>query len=327
MPRRATGSVEEHVGRDGRVFRSLRFTAYGKRRRVALGEVSVAGAERELRGVLADVERGVWRPPAPPPPEPEGTPTFHEFAEQWWLLNKGQLRPSTKIDYRWRLERHLLPYFAEYPLDAITFDVVERYIAAKLAEPEPLSARSINMTVALLGAILESAVERDLVARNPARGKRRRVREHAPRRTYLDTAEQLAALLDAARALDAKAREDRRHVPRQAIIATLAFAGLRIGELTGRRWRDVDLAAGWLTVGEAKTDAGRRRAKNRGALGDELAAVRAGSGSIDPDGFVFATVPDAARAGRTCATASSRPPSSWRPRAWSSGASRRSRRD
>jgi len=126
MPRRATGSVEEHVGRDGRVFRSLRFTAYGKRRRVALGEVSVAEAERELRGVLADAERGVWRPPAAPPPEPEGTPTFHEFAEGWWLLNEGQLRPSTKVDYRWRLERHLLPYFAEYPLDAITFDLLER---------------------------------------------------------------------------------------------------------------------------------------------------------------------------------------------------------
>jgi len=42
-------------------------------------------------------------------------------------------------------------------------------------------------------------------------------------------------------------------------------------------------------VGEAKTDAGRRRVKIRGALRDEPAAVRAGSGSIDPDGFVFAT--------------------------------------
>lgn len=62
-------------------------------------------AQLALRGVLADIERGVWQPPAPPPPEPEGMPTFHEFAEQWWLLNEQQLAPKTKEAYRWRLER------------------------------------------------------------------------------------------------------------------------------------------------------------------------------------------------------------------------------
>ena len=58
------------------------------------------------------------------------------------------------------------------------------------------------------------------------------------------------------------------------MIATLTFAGLRIGELCALRWRDVDLAGGWLTVGESKTDAGRRRVKIRGALRDELLALR-----------------------------------------------------
>ncbi|HEY2632137.1 MAG TPA: tyrosine-type recombinase/integrase [Solirubrobacteraceae bacterium] len=80
------------------------------------------------------------------------------------------------------------------------------------------------MTVILLGAILEGAVERELIAHNPARGKGKRVRERAPRRTYLD----------------------RRHIERKAMMATLVFAGLRIGELCALRWRDVDLEAGWL---------------------------------------------------------------------------------
>ncbi len=117
MARRATGAIIERTGADGTVHRSLRFTAYGKRRREPLGPASRTEAERALRGVLADVERGTWKPPEPPPPEPEGMPTLHEFAEQWWLLNEGQLRPSTRVDYRWRLERH---FFAEYRLDAIT---------------------------------------------------------------------------------------------------------------------------------------------------------------------------------------------------------------
>jgi integrase len=51
----------------------------------------------------------------------------------------------------------------------------------------------------------------------------------------------------------------------------------------------VDLAAGWLRVGDAKTDAGRRRVKVRGALRDELLSARAARASTDPDGYVFPT--------------------------------------
>ena len=76
--------------------------------------------------------------------------------------------------------------------------------------------------------------------------------------------------------------------PEHRQLATLTFAGLRLGELLSFRWRDVDLAAGWLKVGEAKTDAGTRRAKIRGALRDELAALKARHGG-DPDALVFPT--------------------------------------
>lgn len=67
------------------------------------------------------------------------------------------------------------------------------------------------------------------------------------------------------------------------------FAGLRIGELYALRWRDVDLATGWLHVGESKTDAGRRRVKLRGTLRDELAGVRMRPGHVGPADYVFAT--------------------------------------
>ncbi len=289
MARQATGAVVEHVGADGRVYRSLRFTAYGKRRRVSLGQVDEDTAQRKLRIALDQVADGTWKPPVEPLPEPEGMPTFHEFAEQWWLRNEKQLRPSTQTDYRWRLEKHLLPYFAAMPLDRISFDSVERYIAVKLAEEKPLSARSINMQLTLLAAILEGAVERELISRNPAKGKNRRAREHEPRRSYLDTAQQVQALLDAAGQRDRESRGDRRHVERRGMIATLAFAGLRVGELVALRWRDVDLASGWLHVQDAKTDAGRRKVKIRGALRDELLNIRARVGSANPDAFVFPT--------------------------------------
>ena len=60
-------------------------------------------------------------------------PTFHEFAEQWWTLSEAQWSANTRADYRWRLEKHLLGYFGGLPLDGITFDTVDRYVAGKLA--------------------------------------------------------------------------------------------------------------------------------------------------------------------------------------------------
>jgi integrase len=292
MARPAQGQIVEHRGRDGRTYRSLRFHAEGKRRTLPLGVVTREDAERELGYVMADVARGTWRPPAPAPTATVEAPTFHEFSEEWWTLSKGRWAENTRADYRWRLEVHLLPYFKEMALDQIKARTVDAYIAAKLTEEEPLSARSINMTVVLLGAILERAVKYELLVANPTRGCRAPERE--PTRSYLTTAAQIEALLHAAGELDRDATKARRHIERRAMIATLTFAGLRIGELLALRWRDVDLAAGWLTVGDSKTDAGRRRVKVRGALRDELLAVRGRHQQASQAAYVFAT----ARGGR-----------------------------
>ncbi len=290
MARPATGQIVERADATGAIRRSLRFRTGGRRHTVPLGVVSRADAERELACVMADVARGLWKPPtAVEAPVEFEVPTFHEFAEDWWVRNQAQLAENTRADYRWRLECHLLPEFGEQRIDRIDFNAVERYIAGKLAGGRPLSPRSINMTVTLLGAILERAVKRKLIDHNPAKDKDLRVKEREPVRSYLSAAGQIAALLDAAGELDRGAASNRRHIKRRAMLAVLVFAGLRINELCALRWRDVDLAAGWLHTG-SKTDAGRDRVvKIRGALRDELLTLRAGRGSIDQDAYVFAT--------------------------------------
>jgi integrase len=296
MPRPATGTIVERRNAAGGINRMLRFNVGGRKRTVALGDVTRAEAEERLRHELADVERGVWKPPAAERLTQTDAPTFHAYSEQWWTLNEGQLSENTRADYRWRLEKHLLGYFGELPLDAIKAATIEAYIAGKLAgvvyehgcevrREKPLSARSINMTVILLGAILERAVKHELIARNAAKGCR--ARERTPARSYLETAAQIEALIGAAAELDHDAPKDKRHIKRRAMIATLTFAGLRIGELCSLRWRDVDLAAGWLTVGESKTDAGCRRVKIRGALRDELSGLRAAMQTAE--GYVYPT--------------------------------------
>src|SRR5438309_2304261 len=67
MPRPSRGTIIEHATRDGCVTRTLRFSVNGKKQRVALGVVSREEAERQLAYTIADVERGTWKPSAPPP--------------------------------------------------------------------------------------------------------------------------------------------------------------------------------------------------------------------------------------------------------------------
>lgn len=311
MPATKVGIVTK-TRRDGRAYRALRWQVGGERHYKSLGPVSEGEAEREAAHLRADIERGLWAPDAPADGV-TGRTTFSEFAlgvcpedawravarlpdgevAGWWANNVDGWRPKTVQDYKWRLG-HLVPFFGGMPLDTINFSAVERFKASKLKEPSatgrPLTPRAINMLLTLLGQILERARKHGLVTENPARDPDLHVKEREPARSYLESADQIEALLDAAAELDQRARGGQgEHVERRASLAVLTFAGLRISELLALRWKDVDLAGGRLTVGDAKTDAGRRKVKIRGALRDELAAVRGRRQGAPQTAFVFPT--------------------------------------
>ncbi len=290
MARQATGQVLVRKGTAGRTY-ALRFRAYGRRHYLTLGTDAEGWdrrrAEVELENVLADARRGIWKPQERlQAVEPTPEPTFHEFASEWMEEVRPELRPRTAEDYEWALTHHLLPFFAEHRLSEVTVEEVDRYRRAKLRQGS-LANNTLNKTITRLGQILELAVEYGHLTANPARGRRRRAKAERPRRTWLEP-EQVAPLLQAAGELDAEARsDDLRH--RRALLSTLVLAGLRIGELIDLRWRDVDLAAGRLHVGRAKTDAGLRHVDLSPALREELTAYKMSTPYGSPGELVFPT--------------------------------------
>jgi integrase len=172
------------------------------------------------------------------------------------------------------LAYHLLPAFKDYKLTEITAEEVDRYRAAKLQEGT-LGANTLNKTLTRLAQILEVAVEYGHIDRNPAKGKRRRAKPTEPKRTWVEP-EQLTALIDAA---DPYMRP---------IVATLAGAGLRIGEAVALDWRDVKLSTGTLIVRESRTAAGEGREVDLTVgLQEELATWRARSKRTRPSDPVF----------------------------------------
>ena len=285
--RSSPGGIVERQTAHG-VSYALRFRAFGQRQFVHLGyepAVTRADAERELRYVVEQVARGEWKPPAEVEPPPPSMPTFHEFASEWYARREQTgLRPRTLEHLRWCLTDHLLPTFRTFPLDRINAEEIDSFSARK--RRAGLSASSCNRLVQVLAAVLEDAVEYGLIGRNPAAGKRRRLKANKPQRTYLDRADHIAALLDAAGELD---RERPGKAYRRALIATLALAGLRIGEALDLRWRDVELANGRIVVCRSKTAAGERTVDLLPLLRDELAMLAAARRADDLTAFVFGT--------------------------------------
>jgi integrase len=291
MPPQPTGQVIERQTARGRVF-ALRFCAYGRRHFLTLGGAGEGWtrekAEAELRYVMADVERGLWASSAADRAPAPDAPTFHEFASEWMAAKSREVREATVLDYRWQLSNHLLPFFHAHRLADITVAEVDRYRGFKVREGA-LSIESINKTITRLGQILAVAEERDLITRNPRPRQHAQPQSQGPARPA---------------GLPRQRRADRRATRRRDRARRLAdgayrgpsspdrharLPGLRIGEATALRWRDVDLARGRIMVGASKTDAGIREVDILPVLADELATHRHANSTAGADELTFPT--------------------------------------
>ena len=131
----------------------------------------------------------------------------------------------------------------------------------------------MNLTLTLLGSVLDGTMRDGLVVRNVARLVERPSRPKREMQTW--TAEQAATFLRAV-------ADDRLSVAFQ-----LSLYGLRRGEVLGLRWSDIDLDATTITIkitritvsgavmeGEPKTERGRRTLPLDEALAAALRSLR-----------------------------------------------------
>lgn len=157
-----------------------------------------------------------------------------------WLERQTHLKPSSlrPIHSAWAV--HVRPRWGAVALEGIRTTAVQSWVA-ELGKVR--SATTVARAYGVLAAILDDAVADRRVLANPARGiklPRRRPRS----RVYL-THEQVHTL----------AREAKRY---ETLILVLAYCGLRWGEATGLRVRDVDLVRRRLTIELNAVEVGQR---------------------------------------------------------------------
>ena len=180
---------------------------------------------------------------------------FSEFTEIWKRdYGSKELAPSTYKRYCRMLETRLLQYFGHFyinkikPTDIMKFyDLLEKdtQLVRKKGNngsktKKPLSGKTILEHHRLLRAMLHKAVYWQLIVANPAERVQPPKARKPKRRSYDD--EQTKILLEN---LELLSSEDTKY--KVAIILTV-FTGVRLGELMGLEWQDVDFKNGIISI-------------------------------------------------------------------------------
>lgn len=187
-----------------------------------------------------------------------GALTFAQLGERYMKSRTG-LKQGTMDHYRAFLDKSLYPALGHLPIERITREHIAAWVNA-MSVAEGLSAKTIKNRHNFASSVLTYAQEEGLIARNPARGMRLPRSERAEM-TFLTPAEFRVLL---------------RYIPERhrALVVLLAGTGLRWGEATALRWRDLNFdskpptlsvvrswsysrTAGW-EVGPPKTRASER---------------------------------------------------------------------
>ena len=214
--------------------------AWTERGRPPAGYFTKRTAEGWLRDTLDAARRGTL------PGLITTGATFADAAAEWlrYVEQDRDCKPSTLRDYRNVVSSALLPTFSDLTLEDITTEMVEQWRAGLGADRgKPLSNRTRNKTLTILGAIFERARKVYGLRVNPTRDvEKLRERYDATRFDFYSPEEVLALVRAATSELDA------------AIYLTAAFTGLRRGELIALRWRDVDFTRSAIRVSGSYSD-------------------------------------------------------------------------
>lgn len=202
----------------------------GKQKSVSFKTTDQATAKRLLKDWLGELDRQAS--------EDAANITFEELAAQWTEADGGDLKASSRTR-RAACVKNITPAFHGLKIRHITAKHCDDWKSARLKDE--ISAATLKKEIETMRGAFRYATERGLIMRDPsALLKKPRVRNKVPN---VPTREQFAALIDAIRAeKQGKGRDGAN------LVELCAYSGMRVGEATALRWRDVDFANGVFTV-------------------------------------------------------------------------------
>jgi integrase len=232
---RGEGSIRERADGRWEVRVDLGRGSNGKRRRKSAFAPTQAKAVTLLKRLAGRAVDGHLTATS--------TPTVSAYLETWYATNVDTWRPSTRRGYRRAIDGFLVPAFGCLRLERLTPPVIQHWLTTQKTAHG--ARRRITLAHATLRSALGDAQRLQLVSLNAAELVKV---PQPPKRTR--------AALDVtqARAFLAVAGKHRLG----PLFSIALVCGLRLGEVTGLRWEDVDLTTGELRVRQQLQRVGKR---------------------------------------------------------------------
>jgi len=159
--------------------------------------------------------------------------TFKEFAEKWlatYVENNNKY--TSRLNKRYTFRRHLVPFFGGMKLDEIGSFKIEEFKALKRGDG--LAPQSVNAMLLILGKCLRMAQEWGARTTEVPRIK---LLKCPPSKSDFLTQMESEQLLKSIT-----------NLTERTMVLLALRTGLRIGEITGLRWPDIDFDRELLTV-------------------------------------------------------------------------------
>lgn len=220
------GFSRKRVGKDGRP----RYTAYYVDVRQVERSAGTFATRKEADQACRMVEASYA---AGRPNDPRrGRMTFADYVEHTWFPNHV-LEPSTRQSYHYVLAKHLLPWFGPMRMGEIMPAHVREWVTDRVSSG--ISPPMIRQAKTVLSAIFTTALNDLVIGLHPCKGvKSPTVAVKEYRILTPEEYDRLSAALPTNEA--------------RLFVETLVESGLRWGEATELRLRDVHLTSGIVTV-------------------------------------------------------------------------------
>lgn len=160
--------------------------------------------------------------------------TINSYFAVWKKIKSG-IRESTFITYLRLYQRYIEPQFGNTVLKDLSYSKVVMFYK-DLIEKRGLSVSSASNVNVVLGMILDLAIKDGALRTNPCTGAMKELQ-----RKYADTVKEVKALTSTEQALfeDFISKPGIFHCL-EPIITVMLYTGMRVGEVGGLRWADID---------------------------------------------------------------------------------------